>query len=87
MENAAARALRLSHASYMLVCNLQMRFNSVLGAKRAFTSVRMNFRTVMHHTLERYQVFRAQNGQHLREQLVERFPMLYPEVRQSVMID
>src|SRR5690242_18556983 len=70
----------------MLACDLQMLFNSLLGAKRALTRVRIDFRTVMHNALERYRVFRAQDSQHLCEQLVQRCPMLDPEVRQRVMI-
>ena len=64
-----------------------MRFNTLLGAKRALTRVRINLRTVMHHALERYQVFRAKDGEYLCEQFIQRFPMLDPEIRQSVMID
>src|SRR3954447_22053277 len=71
----------------MLACHLQMLFNSLLGTKRALTRVRIDFRTVMHNALERDQLFRTEDGQYLREQLVQRCPMLYPEVTQTVMID
>src|ERR1700759_1486355 len=71
----------------MRACHLQMCFDSLLSAKRALTCVRIHFRTIMHNALECYQVFPSKDGQHLCEQLVQRCPMLYPEVRQSVMID
>jgi hypothetical protein len=63
-------AVWLAHGLQLFARDLQMFFNSPFPTKRLLARVGIDLRAVVRYALKGYQSFRAENREHLREELV-----------------